>query len=85
MDYHGGNLWLGSIMHTAEAARCHRNMVLNRLARTQAITGHDFADPAAWSRSRCTPAFRCPAAPVSEWSASDFLCIAHIHVVENWS
>jgi hypothetical protein len=36
----------GSIRHTAEAACCHRNTVLNRLARMRAITGHDFTDPA---------------------------------------
>jgi hypothetical protein len=36
----------GSIRHTAEAACCHRNTVINRLQRMQAITGHDFADPA---------------------------------------
>jgi len=35
----------GSIKHTADAAFCHRNTVLNRLQRMQAITGHDFADP----------------------------------------
>jgi hypothetical protein len=35
----------GSIRNTAEAARCHRNTVLNRLQRIQAITGHDFAAP----------------------------------------
>jgi PucR C-terminal helix-turn-helix domain/GGDEF-like domain len=35
----------GSIRRTAEAARCHRNTVLNRLQRVQAITGHDFAGP----------------------------------------
>ncbi|MGH3159072.1 MAG: PucR family transcriptional regulator [Streptosporangiaceae bacterium] len=36
----------GSIKDTADAAFCHRNTVLNRLQRMQAITGHDFADPA---------------------------------------
>jgi hypothetical protein len=36
----------GSIRHTAEAACCHRNTVINRLQRMQAITGHDFTDPA---------------------------------------
>jgi PucR C-terminal helix-turn-helix domain/GGDEF-like domain len=35
----------GSIKHTADAAFCHRNTVINRLQRMQAITGHDFADP----------------------------------------
>ena len=35
----------GSVKHTADAAFCHRNTVLNRLQRMQAITGHDFADP----------------------------------------
>lgn len=35
----------GSIKDTAQAACCHRNTVLNRLQRMQAITGHDFADP----------------------------------------
>lgn len=35
----------GSIRHTAEAACCHRNTVINRLQRMQAITGHDFTDP----------------------------------------
>jgi hypothetical protein len=42
-------LWVasgGSIRDTAAAARCHRNTVLNRLQRIQAITGHDFAAPA---------------------------------------
>jgi hypothetical protein len=34
-----------SIKHTADAAYCHRNTVINRLQRMQAITGHDFADP----------------------------------------
>jgi hypothetical protein len=37
----------GSIRETAEAACCHRNTVINRLQRMQAITGHDFTDPAA--------------------------------------
>ncbi|HEY3611592.1 MAG TPA: helix-turn-helix domain-containing protein [Pseudonocardiaceae bacterium] len=36
----------GSIRHTAAAACCHRNTVINRLQRMQAITGHDFTDPA---------------------------------------
>jgi hypothetical protein len=36
----------GSIRHTAEAACCHRNTVINRLQRMQAITGHDFTEPA---------------------------------------
>jgi hypothetical protein len=36
----------GSVKDTADAAFCHRNTVLNRLQRMQAITGHDFADPA---------------------------------------
>ncbi|HYS41100.1 MAG TPA: helix-turn-helix domain-containing protein [Pseudonocardiaceae bacterium] len=36
----------GSIRHTAEAACCHRNTVINRLQRMQTITGHDFTDPA---------------------------------------
>jgi hypothetical protein len=36
----------GSIRDTAEAACCHRNTVINRLQRMQAITGHDFTDPA---------------------------------------
>ncbi|HEX9334632.1 MAG TPA: helix-turn-helix domain-containing protein [Pseudonocardiaceae bacterium] len=36
----------GSIRQTAEAAVCHRNTVINRLQRMQAITGHDFTDPA---------------------------------------
>jgi hypothetical protein len=36
----------GSIRQTADAACCHRNTVLNRLQRMQAITGHDFTDPA---------------------------------------
>lgn len=43
-------LWVttgGSIRDTAAAACCHRNTVLNRLQRMQAITGHDFTDPAA--------------------------------------
>jgi hypothetical protein len=35
----------GSIRHTADAACCHRNTVLNRLQRMRAITGHDFTDP----------------------------------------
>jgi sugar diacid utilization regulator len=35
----------GSVKHTADAAFCHRNTVINRLQRMQAITGHDFADP----------------------------------------
>ena len=35
----------GSVKHTADAACCHRNTVLNRLRHMQAITGHDFADP----------------------------------------
>ncbi|HEY1916981.1 MAG TPA: helix-turn-helix domain-containing protein [Streptosporangiaceae bacterium] len=35
----------GSIKDTADAAFCHRNTVINRLQRMQAITGHDFADP----------------------------------------
>jgi hypothetical protein len=35
----------GSIRQTAEAACCHRNTVINRLQRMQAITGHDFTDP----------------------------------------
>jgi hypothetical protein len=35
----------GSVKHTADAAFCHRNTVLNRLQRMQAITGHDFTDP----------------------------------------
>ena len=35
----------GSIKRTADAACCHRNTVLNRLRRMQAITGHDLADP----------------------------------------
>jgi DNA-binding PucR family transcriptional regulator len=35
----------GSVKHTADAACCHRNTVLNRLQRLQVITGHDFADP----------------------------------------
>jgi hypothetical protein len=35
----------GSVKHTADAACCHRNTVLNRLQRMQAITGHNFADP----------------------------------------
>ena len=33
----------GSVIRTAEAAHCHRNTVLNRLRRLQALTGHDFA------------------------------------------
>jgi hypothetical protein len=36
----------GSIRQTADIARCHRNTVINRLQRMQAITGHDFGDPA---------------------------------------
>jgi hypothetical protein len=36
----------GSIRQTADIAHCHRNTVINRLQRMQAITGHDFADPA---------------------------------------
>jgi hypothetical protein len=36
----------GSIRDTAEAACCHRNTVINRLQRMQAITGNDFTDPA---------------------------------------
>jgi hypothetical protein len=36
----------GSIQRTAAAAVCHRNTVINRLQRMQAITGHDFTDPA---------------------------------------
>jgi PucR C-terminal helix-turn-helix domain/GGDEF-like domain len=36
----------GSVKHTADAAFCHRNTVINRLQRMQAITGHDFTDPA---------------------------------------
>ena len=42
-------IWMatgGSIRQTAEAAVCHRNTVINRLQRMQAITGHDFTDPA---------------------------------------
>jgi len=35
----------GSVKHTADAAYCHRNTVINRLQRMQAITGHDFTDP----------------------------------------
>jgi PucR C-terminal helix-turn-helix domain/GGDEF-like domain len=35
----------GSIKDTADAAFCHRNTVINRLQRMQAIAGHDFADP----------------------------------------
>jgi hypothetical protein len=35
----------GSVKHTADAAFCHRNTVINRLQRMQAITGHDFTDP----------------------------------------
>lgn len=35
----------GSVKHTADAAFCHRNTVINRLQRMQAITGHDFAHP----------------------------------------
>ena len=35
----------GSVKHTADAAFCHRNTVINRLQRMQAITGHDFAAP----------------------------------------
>jgi hypothetical protein len=35
----------GSVKQTADAAFCHRNTVINRLQRMQAITGHDFADP----------------------------------------
>ncbi|HEY2579106.1 MAG TPA: helix-turn-helix domain-containing protein [Streptosporangiaceae bacterium] len=35
----------GSVKNTADAAFCHRNTVINRLQRMQAITGHDFADP----------------------------------------
>jgi hypothetical protein len=35
----------GSVTHTADAAFCHRNTVINRLQRMQAITGNDFADP----------------------------------------
>jgi hypothetical protein len=35
----------GSVKHTADAVFCHRNTVINRLQRMQAITGHDFADP----------------------------------------
>jgi DNA-binding PucR family transcriptional regulator len=35
----------GSIKRTADAACCHRNTVLNRLRRMEAITGHDLADP----------------------------------------
>lgn len=35
----------GSVSSTARAACCHRNTVINRLARMQAITGHDFTDP----------------------------------------
>jgi PucR C-terminal helix-turn-helix domain/GGDEF-like domain len=41
-------IWVGtagSIKQTADAAFCHRNTVINRLQRMQAITGHDFADP----------------------------------------
>jgi hypothetical protein len=36
----------GSVAQTATAACCHRNTVINRLQRIQAITGHDFTDPA---------------------------------------
>jgi hypothetical protein len=36
----------GSIRDTAAAACCHRNTVINRLQRMQAITGNDFTDPA---------------------------------------
>jgi hypothetical protein len=42
-------IWVGtggSVTHTADAAYCHRNTVINRLQRMQAITGHDFTDPA---------------------------------------
>jgi sugar diacid utilization regulator len=35
----------GSVKHTADAAFCHRNTVINRLQRMRAITGHDFTDP----------------------------------------
>jgi hypothetical protein len=35
----------GSVKHTADAACCHRNTVLNRLRRMRVITGHNFADP----------------------------------------
>ena len=35
-----------SIRQTADAARCHRNTVINRLQRMQSITGHDYGDPA---------------------------------------
>lgn len=35
----------GSIRHTASAANCHRNTVINRLQRMQSLTGHDFTDP----------------------------------------
>jgi hypothetical protein len=35
----------GSVRHTATAANCHRNTVINRLQRMQSLTGHDFADP----------------------------------------
>lgn len=35
----------GSVSNTARAACCHRNTVINRLARMQAITGHDFTAP----------------------------------------
>lgn len=34
-----------SIRQTADAARCHRNTVINRLQRMQSITGHDYGDP----------------------------------------
>ncbi|HEY3952361.1 MAG TPA: helix-turn-helix domain-containing protein [Streptosporangiaceae bacterium] len=35
----------GSVKRTADDAFCHRNTVINRLQRMQAITGHDFTDP----------------------------------------
>lgn len=41
-------IWVGtggSVKQTADAVFCHRNTVINRLQRMQAITGHDFADP----------------------------------------
>ncbi|MGZ4504221.1 MAG: PucR family transcriptional regulator [Nocardioidaceae bacterium] len=35
----------GSTLHTAEAVHCHRNTVINRMRKIEAVTGHDLSAP----------------------------------------